>query len=413
MISPLLNAIEQICQEKKIKPEQVLLAIEQALAAAYRRECHAKNQNIQVQFNPATQEIRVFDVKTVVEDIDLEKKEKAETKPEKKSKAGKKGLQKKSKKEVEKSEEEIEGKSKFNPKSQIMLSEAKKIKKKVKLGEEIRTELPVPKDFGRVAAQTAKQVIIQKLRELERQAIFDFYKQKEGQVVNGVVQRREKDIVLVDLAETEAILPSSEQIREEKYSAGARLKFHILAVNQTARGPQIILSRYSPEIVLEIFKQEIPEIASGAVEIKAIAREAGYKAKVAVYTEEKNIDPIGSCVGQRGIRVQTIINDLGGEKVDIIEYSPNPSRFIVNALAPAKVSEIKIDEKEKRAQVIVKPNQLSLIIGRAGLNVRLASQLTGWKIEVKAEEEIKKETTEGKEEGAEKEETKKEKVESK
>jgi len=408
MTSPILSAIEQICQEKKIKPEQVLLAIEQALAAAYRREFRAKNQNIQVKFNPETQEIRVFDVKTVVEDIALD---------ETKEKAGEDKAQEKNQKDKKEKEEkettseillEEEEKPRFNPKTQIMLSEAKKIKKDAVLGEEIRTELPVPKDFGRVAAQTAKQVIIQKLREIERQTIYDLYKQKQGQVVDGVVQRRERDAILVDLQGVEAVLPFSEQIDGERYNPGSRLKFFILAVNQTTKGPEIVLSRRAPEIVLEVFKQEIPEVASGAVQIKNIVREAGYRTKVAVFTEEKKIDPIGSCVGQRGVRIQTIINALGGEKVDIIEYSPNPSRFIVNAIAPAKVSEIKIDEKHKQAVVTVKPNQYSLAIGRSGLNIRLASQLTGWKIEIKPEEV----TSEAENAMSEKEETQGEKTES-
>jgi N utilization substance protein A len=380
MTSPLLSVIEQICQEKKIKPEQVIAAIEQALSAAYRREFHAKNQNIQIQFNPQTQEIRVFDVKTVVEDMALE--EEPETKKATKTKE-------KNKKEVEKTTEE---RPRFNPKTQIMLSEAKKIKPDIKVGEEIRTELPVPKDFGRVAAQTAKQVIIQKLREFERQSIYDLYKQQEGKVVSGVIQRRERDLILVDLSDAEAILPLSEQVQEEKYQPGMKLKFLILAVNQTTKGPQIILSRRAPQIVLEIFKEEIPEIANGTVEIKNIVREAGYRTKVVVFTEEKGVDPVGSCIGQRGVRIQTIINALGGEKVDVIEYNPNPVRFIANAVAPAKATEIKLNEKEKKALVIVKPNQLSLAIGRSGLNAKLISELTGWTIEIRSEEEIKKET---------------------
>ncbi len=393
MTSPLLSAIEQICREKKIKPEQVLSAIEQALAAAYRREFRAKSQNVQVQFNPNTQEIRVFDVKTVVEDMETEEEEEGQSKIEKKEKKPKNKKQKEKEETAEK-----EGKLKFNPKTQIMLSEAKKIKKDIKVGQEIKTELPVPTGFGRVAAQTAKQVIVQKLREIERQTIYDLYKQQEGLVVTGTVQRRERANILVDFPEVTAILPLEEQIKEEVYRPGSKLKFLILSVNQTAKGPEIILSRRAPEIVLEIFKQEIPEIASGAIEIKAIAREAGYRTKVAVFAEKKNVDPIGSCIGQRGARIQTIINALGGEKVDIVEYSPDPSRFIVNAIAPTKVTEINIDKKEKKATLTVKPNQLSLAIGRTGLNVKLASQLTGWKIEIKPEEVKEKleETTEEK-----------------
>jgi len=362
-LNNLITTINEICQEKNLSKEKVLEAIEQALATAYRKDFGNKNQNIKVKLDLKTGEIEVFDEKIVVED----------------SKA----------KELEKEEKEKEEKEKkFNPKKEIILSEAKKIKKNVKIGEEIRIKLPVPSDFGRVAAQSAKQVIIQRLREAERDVLYEEYKEKEGKVITGIVQRREKGNVLIDLGKITGILPFHEQIEGEKYLPGERLKVYVLEVKQVPRGPEIIVSRAHPEIIREIFKSEIPEIANGIVEIKSIAREAGSRTKVAVYTKEKGVDPIGTCIGQRGSRIQTIINEIGGERIDIVEYSDNPTRFITNALSPAKISSVKIsDEKEKIAQVKVKPDQLSLTIGKAGQNVRLAAKLTGWKIEVEKEEE--------------------------
>lgn len=362
-----MGAIEQICLEKNLAKEKVLEAIEQALAAAYRKDFGEKNQNIKVEFNPVNGAMKIFDIKTVVEDSLWEEfqKEMEERKSE------------------EIASEEEKEKKRFNPRTDIALAEARKIKKSMKLGDEIKTELSLPEDFGRVAAQTAKQVIIQRLREAERQNIFDTFKNQEGKVINGVIQRRESnDSFVVDLNSTTAILPPSEQVREEKYYPGQKLRFYIAAVNMTPRGPEIITSRRHSEIVKELFRLEIPEINSGVVEIKGIAREAGLRSKVAVVSNDENIDPIGSCIGQKGVRIQTIINELSGEKIDIIEYSEDQAKFISNALAPAKATLVILNEDGKKSVVSVKENQFSLAIGRDGQNVRLAARLTGWAIEV-------------------------------
>ncbi|MDP2830600.1 MAG: transcription termination factor NusA, partial [bacterium] len=242
--------------------------------------------------------------------------------------------------------------------------------------------LSVPDAYGRMAAQTAKQVIIQKLREAEREMIFNEFKEKEHEVVAGVIQRHEGRIVLVDLGKAVGILPNDEQIRGEQYNPGQRIKVFIKEVNITSRGPEIILSRTSDEILKKVFYLEIPEISNGLVEIKSVAREAGSRSKVAVSATSENVDPIGSCVGQRGARIQTIISELGGEKIDIIEYNENLAKFIANALSPAKTISVDIDEKNKKATVKVAEDQLSLAIGRDGQNVRLAARLTGWRIDI-------------------------------
>jgi N utilization substance protein A len=346
-----LELIEQISQEKKLSKETVINAIEQALAAAYRKDYGEKNQNIKVKFNPVDGSMQIFDVKTVVEDL---------------KEGGK-----------------IEEKRQFNPKTQIFLSEAKKINKDYKVGDQVITELPLPTGFGRIAAQTAKQVIIQKLREAERESLYERYKLQEGKIITGTIQRKGKNnIILVDLGDVFAFLPPSEQIPEEKYKPGSKMQFYLQVVKQTTKGPEIILSRRHVELVKALFRQEIPEVANGLVEIKAIAREAGSRTKVAVFSKEKNIDPVGACIGQKGVRIQTIISQLGGEKIDIIEWNEDPLKFISNALSPAKIQSLEIDEKNKKAIVKVKEEHLSLAIGKAGQNIRLASRLTGYEIEI-------------------------------
>jgi len=370
MKSDIMNAIQQICEEKNISYEAVVETIEHALAAAYRKDFGNKNLNVKVKYNPETNETKVFDVKTVVEDVSEEELAKALELRQKE-------------KEGEEVTEEIK---KFNPKTEIMLSEAKKMKKKVKLGDEIITELPIPAAYGRMAAQTAKQVIIQRIREAERDTIYKDFKAKEKTLINGIVQRREGRLVLIDLGQTVGLLPPEEQIEIENYYPGRRLKVYIANVNLSAKGPEVIVSRSHPEIIRELFKIEVPEISAGTVEIKSIAREAGLRTKIAVASKQANIDPVGSCVGQRGSRVQTIINELGGEKIDIIEWSEDPEKFITNALSPAKIIDSTLNKKEKRVIVKVKPEQYSLAIGRAGQNVRLAARLTGWKIDVAGDE---------------------------
>jgi N utilization substance protein A len=276
-------------------------------------------------------------------------------------------------------EEEVK---KFNPKTDIQLKEAGIMKHGATIGDEIVTELPIPDSYGRMAAQTAKQVIIQKLREVERDMVLSEFKGKEKEVVSGIVQRREGRFVLVDLGKAIGILPVEEQIFNEHYNPGERIKVYIKEVRSGNKGPEIILSRKSEEILKKVFILEIPEIANGLVEIKAIAREAGSRSKVAIWTDVENVDPVGSCVGQRGARIQTIIQELGGEKVDIIEYDENPEKFIANALAPAKIISLEINEAEHKATVKVSADKLSLAIGKAGQNVRLAAHLTNWKIDI-------------------------------
>lgn len=356
--SEILAAMKQICEEKNISMESVIETIESALAVAYRKDFGEKNQNIKVEFDPKTTRARVFDVKTVVEDL-----------PEEETK------------EDEKKEGEEEER-KFDPKTEITLSEAKKIKKKIQIGEEIKTELFPPEAYGRMAAQTAKQVIIQKLREAERDILYKEYKDKEGEIVNGTIQRIEGRVILVDLGHTTAILPPQEQIKHENYASGQRLKFYIVSVNLTPKGPEIVISRTHPNMVKKLFTLEVPEINSGTIEIKVIAREAGSRSKIAVFSKQKNIDPIGSCVGQRGTRVQTVISELGGEKIDIVEWDEDPSKFIINSLSPAKVLSVKLNPEEKSTLAEVAEDQLSLAIGKGGQNVRLAAKLTGWKIDI-------------------------------
>jgi len=338
-------AIQQICEEKNIPVSAVVETIEQALAAAYRKDFGEKNENIKVEFDPETGDSRVFDVKTVVEGP-------------------------------------AEGEETINERKEILLTEARKIKKKVEVGEEIRTELHPSADYGRMAAQTAKQVIIQRLREAEREVVFSEYKDREGQVLVGTVQRVEGRTVFIDLGHTIAVMPYNEQIPRERYVAGTRLKVYLVSVNATARGPEVLVSRTHPELVRALFTQEVPEINAGTVVIKAIAREAGSRSKIAVVAMETSVDPIGSCVGQRGMRVQTVITELGGEKIDIIEWSEDAAKFISAALSPAKVQLVTLDEVVHSARVEVADDQLSLAIGRSGQNVRLAVKLTGWKIDI-------------------------------
>ena len=379
------EAVKQICEEKGVPLEAVIATIEAALAAAYRKDFGEKNQNIKVEFDLNTGKIKVFDVKTVVEDLPpellemLNQEKTEEIAVKKKEEKSEKDASALADKPASENEEEVR---RFNPKIELQLKDALAIKKDAVVGEEIKTALEMPGDFGRMAAQTAKQVIIQKLRETERETIFQEFKQREGEILVGTVQRREGNLVLIDLGRTTALLPPEEQIRNENYTPGGHFKVYILSVNQTTKGPEIIVSRSHPEIVKKLFALEIPEIASGVVQVKAISREAGSRTKIAVATDQENIDPIGSCIGQRGARIQTIISELKGEKVDIIKYSEDPTEFIANALSPAKIINIKLDEQNKIATAQVTEDQLSLAIGKAGQNVRLAAKLTGWKIDI-------------------------------
>ena len=382
-MSEISSAIKQLCEEKNLDYKAVIEAVELALAAAYRKDYGERNQNIRVSFNPETGKSKVFDVKSVVENLPAEEeaemlKNLYDPKPQIRENFQDR-FNNERVVEIEGSEEE---KEKFNPKTNIQIKEASILKSNVKIGDEIFLDLPIPESYGRMAAQTAKQVIIQKIREMERDMIMSEFKEKEHEVVSGIVQRREGRFVFIDLGKAIGLMPIEEQIRDERYNTGDRVKVFIKEVREGHKGPEIILSRRSEEILKKVFYLEIPEIANGLVEIKAVAREAGSRSKVAIWTDEENVDPVGSCVGQRGSRVQTIISELGGEKIDIIEYNEDPVKFIANALAPAKVLSIDLDESENKASVKVASDKLSLAIGKAGQNVRLAARLTGWKIDI-------------------------------
>ncbi len=398
-------------------------AIEAALAAAYRKDFGNKLQNIITEFDPKTGDTKVFDVKTVIENVDEieeateEEKAKEEKKKAKKLKEEVGGnfaaafalalAEKQAEEEAEKGKaeekksepaqksflaeeiEELDDEKKFNPKTEIQLNDAREIDPKYKVGDEIVTPLEVPGEFGRMAAQTAKQVIIQKLREEERLKIFEEYKGLEHTLIIGTIQRREGRNVFVDIGNAVAIMPPEEQVDRERYNIGNRMKFYLKSVDQGARGSMIVVSRADNELVRFVFEEEIPEITTGSIEIKSIAREPGNRTKVAIASNEENVDPIGSCVGQRGSRIQTIIGELNNEKVDIILWDENPAKFITNSLSPAKVANIEIDQENKSATVTVNEDQLSLAIGRGGQNVRLASRLTGWKIDIVGEGGVK------------------------
>jgi N utilization substance protein A len=385
-MSEISAAIKQLCEEKNLDYQAVIAAVEIALAAAYRKDYGERNQNIRVKFDPNSGKSEIFDVKTVVDN--LPEQEEAEMlqnlynpNPKDLHKEEARGDNFRNEASVEEELTE-EGKKKFNPKTDIQLKEATILKHDAQIGEEIVTELPIPDSYGRMAAQTAKQVIIQKLREMERDMIFGEFKGKEKEVVAGIVQRREGRFVFVDLGKAIGLLPAEEQIYGERYNPNDRLKVFIKEVREGHKGPEIILSRRAEEILRKVFYLEIPEIANGLVEIKAVAREAGSRSKVAIWTDAENVDPVGSCVGQRGSRVQTIISELGGEKIDIIEYNEDPAKFIANSLAPAKIMDIDLNEAEHKASVKVAPDKLSLAIGKSGQNVRLAARLTGWKIDI-------------------------------
>ncbi|MBI4919867.1 transcription termination/antitermination protein NusA [Candidatus Azambacteria bacterium] len=363
------SALSQISEEKGISPEKVLETIEIALAAAYKKEYGEKGQIVKAKFDPKTGDAKFSQVKIVVDQSML--------KPEgEEEEGGELPLAKTAE------GEEGEKKIKFNAERHIMLDDAEEIKKGVAVGDELEFPLETHEDFGRIAAQTAKQVIIQRIREAEREAVWNEYKDKEGELISGLVQRIEPYNIFIDLGKTVAVFPKEEQVFGEKYYVGSRMKFYILAVNSDPRGPGIVLSRSHPKMISRLFELEVPEIGAGTVEIKSIAREAGSRTKIAVASNEEGIDPIGSCVGQKGTRVSAVISEISGEKVDIIEWSEDPEIFVSNAMSPAKVMKIEIMPNRHAAKVFVPEDQLSLAIGKAGQNVRLAAKLTGWKIDV-------------------------------
>lgn len=370
--------MKQVAEEKGLESEKVLEAIESSIAAAYKKEYGERGEIVKAKLDLKTGELKFWQIKTVVDETVVRFVEEEEE--------GKTGAVKKEEK-VEKPAVEEEGEVKlprYNPERHILLEEAKKIKADAVLGEELIFPLEPHEDFGRIAAQTAKQVILQKLRESERDSILTEWLDKEGQITSGVVQRFERGHVYVDLGRTIGVMFANESIPGEHYRVGERLRFLVLAVQEDARLPGIILSRSHPKFVTELFRMEVPELAEGVVEVKSIAREPGNRTKLAVISKSEGIDPVGALVGQRGTRVMSVNNELGQEKIDIAEYSDDPEKFIGNALSPAKVQAVEILPR-REARVYVPEDQLSLAIGKGGQNVRLAAKLTGWKIDVRSE----------------------------
>jgi len=340
MKSEFMLAITQLSAEKNLPKEVVLSAVETALVSAYRKDNFGPTQNLEVKIDPATGRVKVWAEKTVVEQTTDTRRE-------------------------------------------ISLAEANKINPDAQLGEEVMVEA-TPRNAGRIAAQTAKQVILQRLHEAEHSAIFEEYSDKEGDVVTGLVQRIEPRQLFVDLGRAEAILPAAEQVRTERYRIGQRLKVYLLEVMRTSRGPQVVVSRSHPDLLRRLFELEVPEVLNGTVELKAIAREAGYRSKIAVAARQEGIDPVGCCVGLRGIRIQNIMRELNGEKLDVVMWDDNVSAFIANALSPAQVISVELDKDGGIATVVVPDKQLSLAIGKEGQNARLAAKLTGWRIDIKS-----------------------------
>jgi transcription termination/antitermination protein NusA len=373
------SAVMQIADEKSLSKERVLEVVEAALAAAYKKDYGKKGQVIKARFDEVSKATEFFLIKEVVDESVREFVEETEEGEETEVENARTHADER---EVE------EGKlPRFNRERDITLEDAKKIKKSYKVGDTVEIQLESQDTFGRVAAQTAKQVIIQRIREAERETMFEEYKEKEGQVVNGIVQRVEGRNVFVDLGKSVGILFPSEQIEGENYRVGQHLKVFLVRVESDTKGPGLLLSRTNPAMVEHLFTLEVPEIFTGTVQIKAISREAGSRTKIAVATSEEGVDPIGSCVGQKGTRVQSIIDELGGEKIDIIEWNADPLKFISAALSPAKVLGVELFEDEMRAVVTVPHDQLSLAIGKRGQNVRLAAKLTGWKLDVTSKDE--------------------------
>lgn len=335
-----LAALESIEKEKGISKDTLFDAIEAALISAYKRN-FSTSSNVKIHIDRDTGEIKVFKCLTVVDKVE-------------------------------------------KPQQEISQEEARAINPAFLVGDVIEKEV-TPKKFGRIAAQTAKQVVIQRIREAERELIYEEYVDRQEDIITGVVQRFEQRNAIINLGKTEAVLPPAEQIPGEHFRQGDRVKAYITEVKKTPKGPQIIVSRSHPGLIRRLFELEVPEIYDGIVELKAVAREAGARSKIAVYTRDKNVDPVGACVGPRGSRVQTVVSELKGEKIDIVEWNEDPQIYIAHALSPAKVLLVKVNEKEKYAEVVVPDYQLSLSIGKEGQNARLAAKLTGWKIDIVSE----------------------------
>ena len=357
----LILALEELEKEKGIKKEYLLESIETALVTAYKRNFDSL-ENVKVEMDHQTGATHVYSIKEVVDKV-------------------------------------------TNPDTQISKKEAKKINPDLEDEDSVQIEI-VPRDFGRIAAQTAKQVIIQKLREAEREIIYNEFNDRKGEIVSGLIQKADHNIVVMDLGKLEGVMPAKEQIPTETYHVNDKIKGYVLDVEKGAKGaPQVIVSRSHPDFVRKLLEFEIPEIYEGVIEIKSVSRDPGYRSKVAVHSPDPNIDPVGSCVGQKGVRIQNVINELNGEKIDVIEWNEDPSTYIAEALLPAKVMAVDIKDEERFAQVIVPDDQLSLAIGKAGQNARLAAKLTNWKIDIKSESQFREMIQELQANGEEKEET--------
>ncbi|MFH1584562.1 MAG: transcription termination factor NusA [Patescibacteria group bacterium] len=371
--------LDQIAEEKGLSREQILETIEQAIAAAYKKDYGKRGQVVKARLNSETGLADFWQVKLVVDDDMIYSQEELE------EMSSEGGSASGGKEERMEEGEQSDKKVRFNPERHFMVKEARKEFSKVKPGEEVEIPLERNMDYGRIAAQTAKQVILQKIREAERTALGDELKSKEGELISGIVQRVEGRVVLVDLGKVLGAMPREEQVPGEFYRMGQRLKFYVLRVEDTSKGPAVTLSRAYPKFVSRLFKLEVPEIAAETVQIKAIAREPGFRSKVAVVSTDERVDPIGAMVGQRGTRVSAVINELGGEKIDIIEWAEDQETYVGNALSPAKVLQVEAHSKG-RAVAVVPEDQLSLAIGKEGQNVRLAAKLTGWKIDIRTPE---------------------------
>lgn len=344
MKSDFYTAITQIASERGIPREAVLSSVEHALKTVYKKMANSEEE-VEVDIDSGNGGMRVFVLKRVVAEIE-------------------------------------------DPINDMTLADAARAVPGAKLGDTLRIE-KTPENFGRIAAQTAKQVVLQKIRDFERDSVYDDYAEKQGEILNGVVQRADSRAVIVELGKAEAVMPAREQVPNERYRPDQRIKVYLLEVNKDARGPQLIVSRSHPNLIRRLFELEVPEIYSGAVEIMEIAREPGLRSKVAVTARQEKVDPVGSCVGIRGVRIQNIVNVLNGEKIDVIEWSPDTATFISNALSPAKPTNVTLNEIDKVATVIVPTDQMSLAIGKEGQNARLAFKLTGWRIDIKDPESLR------------------------
>jgi N utilization substance protein A len=344
MKSDFYTAIAQIAAERGIPREAVLTSVEHALKTVYKKMANSEEE-VEVEIDPNAGQMRVFVLKRIVDEVE-------------------------------------------DPINDMVRAEAVEYAPSAQIGDVIRIE-KTPDNFGRIAAQTAKQVVLQRIRDFERDTVFDEFADRQGEVINGIVQRADSRAVIVELGKAEAVMPAREQVPTERYRPGQRVKVYLLEVNKDPRGPQLIVSRSHPNLIRRLFEMEVPEIYSGAVEIMEVAREPGLRSKVAVAARQEKVDPVGSCVGIRGVRIQNIVNELYGEKIDVIEWSSDTATFIANALSPAKPTNVTLNEAEKVATVIVPSDQMSLAIGKEGQNARLAFKLTGWRIDIKDPESLR------------------------